>query len=107
MTWFKFNNLKYEKLVFTVKEFVILKKKTQLNKRNKSLNLLKKKALKPDLKTLVFCLKKVIKKNEDRPNNSQEISKKNQLLEKTKKTMLNTNKFSCTKNFSLFIKSTV
>jgi hypothetical protein len=62
---------------------------------------LKKKALNADLKTPVLFLKKPIRKNDDIPKPSQESSRRIQLLDKTKKTMLIIKKFNCTKNLSL------
>ena len=59
-----------------------------------SLILLNKNALKEDLNTLVLFLKKFIKKKEESPKNSQEISKRIQLLDKISKTILIIKKFN-------------
>lgn len=89
------------------KEPVVLKKQTQANSKKTSLILLKKKALKPDLKTLVLFLKKFIKKNEDTPKHSQQSSKKIKLFANTKNNMLIIKKFICVKKRSFCKKSNI
>lgn len=89
------------------KVFVILKYKEAAISKHKSLILLKIKALKADLKTLVLFLKKFIKKKEDIPKHSQQNSKSIQLFEKTKKSILSIKKFKCSKNLSFCKKEKV
>jgi hypothetical protein len=67
--------------------------KTRDTNKNKSLTLLKKKALKLDLTVPRLVLQKLIKKKEDRPIDSQPKNNVNKLSAKTRIIILNMNQF--------------
>jgi hypothetical protein len=68
--------------------------------KNKSLNLLKEKALKADLKVPIRRAQKLIKKKDVIPIISHPKNKLTKLPDETKKTMLIINKFKKTSNLS-------
>jgi hypothetical protein len=68
--------------------------------KNKSLVLLKEKALKADFKVPTLVDQKLIKKKEVNPINSQPKNNITKLAEETKKTMLIMNKFKKSNNLS-------